>query len=980
MGVNSLWEIVGPAARPVRLEALTRKKLAVDASIWIYQFLKAVRDSQGNALSQSHIVGFFRRICKLLYFGIQPVFVFDGGAPALKRETIRKRKEKREANQESLHDTAQRLLAINVQRQGEKVTKSPSKSKRFLPRDEYHLPDLKRIRVDESDDRLMPEEEFNAMTQESFDVVDGIDINTIDPTSERFANLPMPTQYMILSHLRLKSRLRMGFSKEQLEGIFNDSMDFSKFQIQQVQKRNFYTQKLMDVSGMGEDGNATRRIAGEKDRQYALVRTDNGWSLSLGEDEDQNIKKQEDDDDVVEINTLNSHIGNIKKELESKTIVIPDSEDSDDDFEDIPLRKEEHEDDQFNKAVIESIYDQYKNGGNGKELSTQDQLVIDNEDDLRRAIEMSKQDLQKMKDDEIKTRKEVYKETEPPHNGNNIESDLVLEESLLFGAPSSAPLVSESSPMPEPKEPIMIEEEEEAETEERDIEEVRAEETGSEAAEREKGEVEEITDDSRKTDDPIVINESTTLLEVPPKKEQGFHSNALKDLEEIEMIIDEKEADTDEPESKPGTRKEQNSVPVWFGGDIDKNVYYNDFKEPELQKDEKEIEDEEAGLIPWDEAKNYFDRDKKAEDDEEEDVIVVEKETTEEPNNISRELEEQKLKDLEQTPDSKELVLDYVFVDGEDEIAEEQLISEEKDHEMLKRDIASYFPSMSRSTITEEQLLQERLQKQKRDSDEVTQNMVNDIKELLRRFGIPFITAPMEAEAQCVELLKLKLVDGIVTDDSDSFLFGGDRIYKNMFNQKQYVECYLQDDLTNRLGLDQKKLIELGLLLGSDYTDGIKGVGPVLAMEILAEFGSLSNFKDWFDKCAIGQADSTTSLKKNLIQRIKNNKLFLSAQFPDQIVFDAYKYPEVDHSDEQIKWGVPNLDQIRSFLMYNVGWTQERVDEVMVPLIKDMNRKLREGTQSSINEFFSTSHYQNTKELKLSKRIKAAANKLRKTA
>lgn len=44
MGVNSLWDILGPSARPVRLEALSRKKLAVDASIWIYQFLKAVRD------------------------------------------------------------------------------------------------------------------------------------------------------------------------------------------------------------------------------------------------------------------------------------------------------------------------------------------------------------------------------------------------------------------------------------------------------------------------------------------------------------------------------------------------------------------------------------------------------------------------------------------------------------------------------------------------------------------------------------------------------------------------------------------------------------------------------------------------------------------------------------------------------------------------------------------------------------------------
>ena len=117
MGVNSLWEIAGPSARAVRLEASSKKKLAVDASIWIYQFMKAVRDSEGNSLPLSHIVGFFKRICKLLYFGILPVFVFDGGAPELKRKTINKRRERREGQRENREQTARKLLAIQVQRQ-----------------------------------------------------------------------------------------------------------------------------------------------------------------------------------------------------------------------------------------------------------------------------------------------------------------------------------------------------------------------------------------------------------------------------------------------------------------------------------------------------------------------------------------------------------------------------------------------------------------------------------------------------------------------------------------------------------------------------------------------------------------------------------------------------------------------------------------------------------------------------------------------
>ena len=77
-----------PVARPVRLETLAGKKVAVDASIWLHQFLKSMRDKEGKILHGAHIIGFFRRICKLLFFGIKPVFVFDGGAPELKRITL----------------------------------------------------------------------------------------------------------------------------------------------------------------------------------------------------------------------------------------------------------------------------------------------------------------------------------------------------------------------------------------------------------------------------------------------------------------------------------------------------------------------------------------------------------------------------------------------------------------------------------------------------------------------------------------------------------------------------------------------------------------------------------------------------------------------------------------------------------------------------------------------------------------------------
>src|SRR5882762_6202736 len=71
-----------------RLENMEGKAMAIDSSIWIYQFQATMRDKEGRALVNAHVLGFLRRICKLLFYGIKPVFVFDGGAPALKRNTI----------------------------------------------------------------------------------------------------------------------------------------------------------------------------------------------------------------------------------------------------------------------------------------------------------------------------------------------------------------------------------------------------------------------------------------------------------------------------------------------------------------------------------------------------------------------------------------------------------------------------------------------------------------------------------------------------------------------------------------------------------------------------------------------------------------------------------------------------------------------------------------------------------------------------
>ena len=49
----------------------------------------------------------------------------------------------------------------------------------------------------------------------------------------------------------------------------------------------------------------------------------------------------------------------------------------------------------------------------------------------------------------------------------------------------------------------------------------------------------------------------------------------------------------------------------------------------------------------------------------------------------------------------------------------------------------------------------------------------------------------------------------------------------------QFVEAYYARDIERGLGLGKDQLVALAMLLGGDYTDGVRGVGIVNGMEVL---------------------------------------------------------------------------------------------------------------------------------------------------
>ena len=1211
MGVTGLWSVVQPCARPIKIETLNKKRLAVDASIWIYQFLKAVRDKDGNALRNSHVVGFFRRICKLLYFGIKPVFVFDGGAPALKRATINARKQRREGRREDATRTAGKLLALQMQRIAEEeennrkrathaappeeeeplpdtlvyadeVFMTPQErqqNKTFRKKDQYHLPDLG-VPLSEmgapNDPRIMSLEELENYARQ-FDTGEDInvyDFSKIDFDGPFFLSLPPSDRYNILNAARLRSRLRMGYSKDQLDTMFPDRMAFSKFQIERVTERNDLTQRLMNLNGMNDDLmyglDAPGRVAGERGREYVLVKNDGvegGWALGVvtgkndgvenkpidvdAPEQDANEEQDEDEDNEFEdvpIEGLNrlpkatatqhektlgtemarrrqafyrskrsaprrrAKAPQSRKPAEAEGLFVEDDQDtamevdneegkgSDDDEElqraiamsmqnedgepgDEQAQEEEEKEDwleKFQQSRADEGRPIPRGGGlaiahivnsrAGKAVPVASATTGDNEEaEMQAASARSRNETvsgpsafgegSDDSDDDMdfqaalaESRKSKYQSKqpqksrpEPPVRSAPPKATPAPKNAGGFAGPLPFEKLDLGSSLLGKKKMQKVQEEmaggferDDAGPAKRDSSEplppwfdgdLGANIAKQKAIER---------DDWQKTK---AYNEEFQFAEVPPLGRRSSREIIDLDLEEsqpkvaIQQIIDisdEEEEKAVSPKPADTTAAEQPAM-----GDLADRVraapptLSNSEKEqvetsnaPVISRDpQQEISEKETAVVteqPKQTAASSKSNPFAEEDDDDEDEEMEWEQVDKQQTNIGKEssvtvqpqakelspelakqptLEAAKEPTKSPSPDfenvdipqhpeevqvealedrqTKDLAVDVpgsvtgtadqnlplepaadefgYYSDSEDDELLRQLATETEEH-------ARFASTLNQKTQQqnvedyERELKQLRTQQKKdrRDADEVTHVMIQECQQLLKLFGLPYITAPMEAEAQCAELVTLGLVDGIVTDDSDCFLFGGTRIYKNMFNQAKFVECYLTSDFEKEFDLTRQKMIGIAHLLGSDYTEGLPGVGPVTALEILSEFPNLIDFREWYNAVQMNQIpkseDAANPFRKKF--RRQANKLFLPSNFPDPRVETAYLQPEVDSDPSAFQWGVPDLSALRSFLMATIGWNSERTDEVLVPVIKDMNRRQEEGTQANITAFF----------------------------
>jgi len=189
--------------------------------------------------------------------------------------------------------------------------------------------------------------------------------------------------------------------------------------------------------------------------------------------------------------------------------------------------------------------------------------------------------------------------------------------------------------------------------------------------------------------------------------------------------------------------------------------------------------------------------------------------------------------------------------------------------------------------------------------------MIEESKKLLDLLGIPWIQAPSEGEAQVAHLLSTGKVDYGASQDFDTVLFGASKLVRNLTlsgrrklpKQQKWVEVSPEiievEKSFEVLGLNREQLVDVAILMGTDFNNGIDGIGPKKGLKLLQE---CSNAEKALEK--IGK-------KIDNLDEIRS--LFL-------------EHP-VDEFDPE--WQSPDSSSVISFLCHNYSFNKSRVEKAL---------------------------------------------------
>ncbi len=211
----------------------------------------------------------------------------------------------------------------------------------------------------------------------------------------------------------------------------------------------------------------------------------------------------------------------------------------------------------------------------------------------------------------------------------------------------------------------------------------------------------------------------------------------------------------------------------------------------------------------------------------------------------------------------------------------------------------------------------------------VDEYIIESSQRLLEYMGVPWVQAPSEGEAQAAYMAAKGDVEFTGSQDYDSLLFGSPRLARNLAitgkrklpGKNVYIDVKPEiihlDANLKRLGISREQLVDIAILVGTDYNEGVRGVGVNKAYRYIKTYGDI--FK----------ALKVLKVQIDYVEEIRN--FFLNPPVTD---------------DYSVEFKEPDTDKIIEFLCEEHDFSRERVEKAVEKL------KQLKSTQATLERWF----------------------------
>lgn len=213
----------------------------------------------------------------------------------------------------------------------------------------------------------------------------------------------------------------------------------------------------------------------------------------------------------------------------------------------------------------------------------------------------------------------------------------------------------------------------------------------------------------------------------------------------------------------------------------------------------------------------------------------------------------------------------------------------------------------------------------------LSKELVEDAMNMFKLMGIPVIRAPGDAEAQASYICSKNEAWGIASQDYDSLLYGAPRVIRyitihgmdflpSKMKMKPLIpEIISLEETLKSLELTREQLVDIAILIGTDFNEGVPGIGPKKAYRLIKKYGSIERIPE-------------REIKSKIENLEEIRKIFLSPKVTDEYSTSILK---------------PNVEKLREFLRER-DFSEKNIETI----VERLNAFSRYLESSSLSKWF----------------------------